>query len=574
MINNTNKTLNTCTSCIKNITQISQKDINQLLELLNCPPIKITDPQVFTNIQNIFEKPLLTFKNSFLAILPELFLFITIIALLIYGLIFSTNRKNKNIFICQEILWLSCLTLILTICILTKNPFSNIIIFNNTLFIDNICHISKIITLSAIILTFLISFQYLKIYQINSYEYNILILISTLGTMFLISSYDLLSLYLALETQTLAFYVLTTYNRLSAYSTEAGLKYFILGALSSGLLLFGISLIYGITGTINFTNLSYISQYYNYISTSLQELPINSIKDLTQIITFSSIEFKIYLLGIVFITSALLFKLAAVPFHMWTPDVYEGAPTTITTFFAIIPKLPFFLIIIKLFYFNFYSIIHYIEFILIICAGLSMIIGSISALQQQKIKRLFVYSSISHLGYMLIGLTSSTLLGLQGLFLYLIIYMITNLGLWTIFLSLNFKNKIGFIKYITDVTGLAQTNPYLSFCFTIILCSMAGIPPLAGFYPKLFMFMAAFQSNLPILPFIGIISSLISAFYYLQIIKIMYFDKTQIQIEFEQIPQINALIISLVTLFLLLFFLMPNFILFTTYKMAFLSLIF
>jgi NADH-quinone oxidoreductase subunit N len=394
-----------------------------------------------------------------------------------------------------------------------NNNFTNIIIFNNLLVIDSFVSIMKMFLVFSTFCCILSSLQYFKKENINYFEYVILLMFSTIGLMFFVSSYDLVSMYFALEVQSLSFYILASIKKDSAFSVESGLKYFIIGAFSSGLLLFGISLIYGLAGTTNFENLSKLFIGFNCL-TSLDGLNF----------FINSLENRL-VLGIIFILVGLLFKLTAVPFHMWAPDVYEGAPTPVSMLFASVPKIGVFIMLIKICFFIFYDIIFLWQFICLICALLSIVIGTLATLNQYKIKRFLAYSSISHVGFLLLGLSVGTIEGIQSLLFYLILYTVMALNVWSIVLSLEIQDKNHKrLKYITDLQGLIQSNPVLGYFFLINMFSMSGIPPLAGFFSKAYIFFAALEGSLNILVIIGILFSIISAFYYIRFIKIIFFD--------------------------------------------------
>jgi NADH-quinone oxidoreductase subunit N len=344
-------------------------------------------------------------------------------------------------------------------------------------------------------------------------------------------SFDLILLYLAIEIQSISFYILGGLKKNSAFSTEAGLKYFILGALASGLFLFGCSLIYGITGTTNFKDLA-------HIFISFQNEPL-------------------LIVGSLCILFAIFFKLSVAPFHIWSPDIYEGAPSIVTAFFSITPKLGIFIVLIRFFNEIFYdltNIVFWWEIFGVFCAFLSIFIGSLTALQQTRIKRLLAYSAIGHVGYSLIGFFSGNIEGIQAVFFYLIFYIITNLCIWGSILSLNK------IKFIMDLKNIYFINPFLGFSLLISFFSLAGIPPLAGFLAKLSIFFSALESNLYLLVFLSVFLSVISAFYYLRLIKIISFEKRLIW-NFNTITCIFSkfisFIISISFISLFLFFVFP-----------------
>jgi NADH-quinone oxidoreductase subunit N len=368
--------------------------------------------------------------------------------------------------------------------------------------------------------------------KVYAYEMVILMLLAVTGLLLLVSSYDLLALYLAIELQSLSLYVLATLKRTSEYSTEAGLKYFILGAISSGLLLFGSSLIYGLTGSINFADIA---------SSLAASTSVGLGVPLTAPVSDSTVLLAI---GVVFILSGLLFKLSVAPFHQWTPDVYEGSPTNVTAFFAIVPKIAILgvslrIILTVLPYSNTSDLTSVTEVahslgvqpLLIGCSILSMLVGAFGGLYQTKIKRLLAYSAIGHMGYLTIGLITGSVEGVTAVFIYLFIYMITSIGFFTILLSVESALPQSFnrdrrirLTYITDLALLSKAHPLLAFSAAIILFSMAGIPPLAGFFSKLYLFLAAISSSFYLLATIAVLTSVVGCFYYIRLIKYLYFS--------------------------------------------------
>tara|TARA_Y100000590_G_scaffold441331_1_gene567857 strand:- start:332 stop:1528 length:1197 start_codon:yes stop_codon:yes gene_type:complete len=353
----------------------------------------------------------------------------------------------------------------------------------------------KILILVFTLFILTISRDYVKKNDIDKMEYPIIIISSTLGMLLMISSYDLIVFYLGLELQSLCLYILASFKREDEKSTEAGLKYFVLSALASGLLLYGCSLIYGFTGSTNF----------EVISNNLD----------------SSNKASIF--GIVFIIVGLAFKISAVPFHMWTPDVYEGSPTSVTSFFALIPKIAALAVFIRFMYVPFINVIDQWQTIIIFLSIASMILGAVAAIGQNNIKRLMAYSSIGHMGYALAGLATGTNSGVQGTIIYLTIYLVMNLGAFGCIFMMKRENI--YYENINDLSGLSKNHPMLALSFLIILFSLAGIPPLAGFFAKFYIFMAVIENKMYTLAIIGLVTTVISAFYYLRIIKIIYFDK-------------------------------------------------
>ena len=329
------------------------------------------------------------------------------------------------------------------------------------------------------------------------FEYPVLILLASVGMMLMISANNLISLYMGLELQSLALYVVAAIDRDNAKSSEAGLKYFVLGALSSGMLLYGASLVYGFTGTTEFSGIAQALQ------TSGSSIGI--------------------IFGIVFIIAGLAFKVSAVPFHMWTPDVYEGAPTPVTAFFAAAPKVAAIALFTRAMMGPFSAVVHDWQQIVIVISLLSMALGAFAAIGQTNIKRLLAYSSIGHMGYALVGLASANEEGVRGLVLYMLIYMITTIGSFACVICMRRNGQS--VENISDLAGLGKTNKGLAFVLSMLMFSLAGIPPLAGFFGKLFVFMAAVKAGLFLLAILGVVASVVGAFYYLRIIKIIYFDE-------------------------------------------------
>jgi len=353
----------------------------------------------------------------------------------------------------------------------------------------------KVLTLLFCVLVLLTSKDYIKTNGIDKIEYPIIILASTLGMILMISSYDLIIFYLGLELQSLCLYILASFKRDDERSTEAGLKYFVLSALASGLLLYGCSLIYGFTGSTNF----------EIISTNLSEANTGAV------------------FGIVFIIVGLAFKVSAAPFHMWTPDVYEGSPTSVTSFFALVPKIAAMSVFIRFMYVPFINVISQWQTIIIFLSIASMILGAVAAIGQSNIKRLMAYSSIGHMGYALAGLAPGTNTGIQSTIIYLTIYLVMNLGAFGCIFMMKRENI--FYENIKDLSGLSKNHPMLALSFLVILFSLAGIPPLAGFFAKFYIFMAVIEAKMYALAIIGLVTTVVSAFYYLRIIKVIYFDK-------------------------------------------------
>ena len=454
-------------------------------------------------------------------VFPEIFLSLSILFLLILG-VFKKNSSK----------WIQNISLIiLIICaVITFNETlstNEIKLFNGSVKIDYLSSFMKIMTLLAAFLVLVISSSYLKIFKIFLIEYPILILSSVLGMMIMISSNDLIVFYMGLELQSLALYVLASFNRDQIKSSEAGLKYFVLSALSSGLLLYGCSLIYGFTGSTNF------------------DVIANQLNSNEYAITF----------GIVFILVGLAFKISAVPFHMWAPDVYEGSPTSVTLFFTMVPKIAALTVFIRFLYVPFINLIDQWQMILIFLSIASMLFGAIAAIGQTNLKRLIAYSSIGHIGYALAGLSTGSNEGIQSSVIYITIYIIMNLGLFSCLLMMKRNNN--YYEDIEDLSGLSKNHPLLSLSLLVILFSLAGIPPLAGFFAKFYIFKSVIEQSMYFLAIVGLLSTVIAAFYYLRIIKIIYFDKEKEKYDTDHSIWLKFSL-SVSTLLILLYFIFPS----------------
>jgi len=477
------------------------------------------------------------FDIDFQNLFPEIYLTIVTLCLLVYGVIFSTVKSRNYPILLSNVSWLTLLSLVYSIVLLLNNPIQNALLLYNTLIIDDFAVFIKILILISSFFSIYMAINYTQQETLNAFESVLLILLSTLSMLFLVSSADFISMYLAVELQSLSFYVLAALKRNSEFSTEAGLKYFLLGAFSSGLLLFGCSLIYGFTGATNFGEVAKI------FTGGTQEI----------LATTSSLP--VCELGIVFLLTGFLFKIAAAPFHMWSPDVYEGAPTSITAFFMITPKAALIAVFLRIFMESFYGFFTSWQTLLIVSSIASLIIGSLAALSQTKIKRLLAYSSIGHVGYLLSGFACGTIEGVQALLIYLVVYIVMNINIFA-FLLCSIRRDSSYatprIKYITDLSFLAKTNPILALTFTITMFSMAGIPPLAGFYSKAYLFFATMSSGLYALAIIGVLTSVLSCFYYIRLVKIIYFEVPKNWCSYTQVPKENALTLG-ITLFFLVF---------------------
>src|SRR3954468_2512501 len=432
---------------------------------------------------------------SMTQILPEVVLTVGAMALLMLGA--YTERSEKAVSILSILLLIAAATIVAVI--------PNGRIFGTSFIVDDFARFMKILAYAGSAFAIVMSFDYLDKAKQQTFEYPILILLSTVGMGMLISAGDLIALYLGLELMSLALYVVAASNRDSVQSTEAGLKYFVLGALSSGMLLYGCSLIYGFTGNVSFVAIAKASGQGGIG----------------------------LIFGLVFLFAGFCFKVSAVPFHMWTPDVYEGAPTPVTAFFAAAPKIAAMAIFARATISAFPGITSQWQQIVVFVAILSMVLGPFAAIGQSNIKRLMAYSSIGHMGFALIGLAAGTAEGVQGVLIYMAIYVAMTLGTFACILSMRRDGQM--VEDIGDLAGLARTQPTMAFFLGLLLFSLAGIPPLAGFFAKFYVFLAAIKAGLFMLAVVGVITSVVGAYYYLGIVRIMYFDEPARR--FEPMPR-------------------------------------
>ncbi len=426
--------------------------------------------------------------------LPEVFLACAAMALLMLG-VFRGNRSVRLV------MGLSVASLVIAgVWILVSAQQGAA--FGGLFITDGFSRYMKVLVLIGASLTMIMSVRFIERENMARFEFPILLLFATLGMLMMVSANDLLSLYMGLELQSLSLYVVAAFRRDSLRSSEAGLKYFVLGALSSGMLLYGCSLVYGFAGSTSFDDLGRIMA--------------------AELLAKGSISVGL-LVGLVFVAAGLAFKVSAVPFHMWTPDVYEGAPTPVTAFFATAPKVAALALFVRVLTDPFHDLMAQWQQIIIFISIASMILGSLAAISQRNIKRLMAYSSIGHVGYALVGLAAGTEEGVRGVAVYLAIYIFMNVGTFACILCMRQREKM--FEGIDDLKGLSKTNPLVALALAIFMFSMAGIPPLAGFFGKFFVFMAAIDAGLYTLAIIGVLTSVIGAFYYLRIVKLMYFDE-------------------------------------------------
>ncbi|SNY93726.1 NADH dehydrogenase subunit N [Cohaesibacter sp. ES.047] len=422
--------------------------------------------------------------------LPEILLAVGAMVLLMIGA-FGGPRTS------QVVTGLAVALLIIAGAILLLNPNTTVTTFNGAFIQDPFARLMKILVLIGSGLALAMSVAYARAQKFETIEYPVLITLATVGMLMMLSANDMIAAYLGLELQSLALYVVAAIKRDSARATEAGLKYFVLGSLSSGMLLYGMSLIYGFTGQTSFPGIAE--------ALHVDEASIGAV------------------FGLVFILAGLTFKISAVPFHMWTPDVYEGAPTPVTAFFAAAPKVAAMGMIVRIVYVAFDPIELQWQQVIVFVSMLSMVLGAFAAIGQRNIKRLLAYSSIGHMGYALVGLASGNAAGVEGVIVYMITYVAMTLGAFAAVLSMRRKEE-GMVERIEDLSGLSRTDLPMAFLMAILMFSLAGIPPLGGFFGKLLVFSAAIEAGLYPLAVIGVLSSVVGAYYYLRIVKIMFFD--------------------------------------------------
>jgi NADH-quinone oxidoreductase subunit N len=451
--------------------------------------------------------------------LPEIILAAGVLVLVLFGA-FRGERSSDGMNIVALALLAVAFVAVLML------PSERVETMNGSFVVDGFAKFMKALTLLASAGGIILSMDYMRREGINRFEYPILIVLSTIGMLMVISANDLIALYLGLELLSLSSYVIAAFDRDNLRSTEAGLKYFVLGALSSGMLLYGASLVYGFTGSVSFP----------VIASTLQGNVGSGV-----------------IFGLVFVAAGIAFKISAVPFHMWTPDVYEGSPTPVTAFFAAAPKMAGMAMATRVFIDAFPGITGQWQQIIVFISIASMALGSFAAIGQRNIKRLMAYSSIGNVGYALIGLAAGTPEGIQGVIIYMAIYLAMTLGSFAVILGMRRGNVM--FETIDDLSGLARTHPAMAFCLAMMMFSLAGIPPLAGFFAKFYVFAAAIQANLVTLAVIGVVTSVIGAYYYLRIVKVMYFDEPVEK--FERMPPGVSFVLVVSSAVVVLFWLAP-----------------
>ncbi|MBM3574231.1 MAG: NADH-quinone oxidoreductase subunit NuoN [Methylocystis sp.] len=452
--------------------------------------------------------------------LPETILAVGVMALLLIG----AWRGDKGFALVDE-LAVALLGLAIISIVLSVKPDRSV--FDGAFMDDAFARFMKVLSLGAALVSILLSVDYLRRAGLEKFEYPILIILSTLGMMLLISADNLIAFYLGLELMSLALYVMAAFAREDGRSSEAGLKYFVLGALSSGMMLYGASLLYGFAGTVAFSGIA------NAVSASA---PIGVV------------------FGLVFVMAGLAFKMSAAPFHMWTPDVYEGAPTPVTAFFASAAKAAAVAVTVRIVITAFPGADQQWRQIIVFLAIASTLLGSFAAIGQTNIKRLMAYSSIGHMGFALIGLAAGNEIGIRGVAIYLAIYLVMTLGAFAAILAMRVDGKS--VENISDLAGLSRTNGLMAFFLAMLMFSLAGIPPLAGFFAKYYVLLAAVDAGLYPLAVVGVLASAVAAFYYLRVVKIMYFDEPAPN--FDPSPLAVRAVLALSTISLLVFWIYPT----------------
>ena len=452
----------------------------------------------------------------------EIFLACWAMVLLLYG-VFRGDAAARTVS------WLAVLGLVVAGFLVGEAPAQPVVTFVGMFVVDGFAVFMKTLVLLGSALAIVMSLGYVRHERMERPEFPILMLLATVGMLLMVSANDLIALYVGIELQSLALYVIAAFKRDSTRATEAGLKYFVLGALSSGMLLYGCSLIYGFAGTTGFAGLAQVLQ--------AGQPSIGVI------------------VGIVFLAAGLAFKVSAVPFHMWTPDVYEGAPTPVTAFFSVAPKIAATALFLRVMLSPFGALVADWRQIIIFIAVASMLLGAFAAINQTNIKRLMAYSSIGHIGYALIGLAAGTPEGVRGVLVYMAIYLAMNVGAFACILSM--RQKSGMVEGIDDLAGLSRTQPGMALALAVFMFSLAGIPPLAGFFGKLYVFMAAIDAKLYGLAVIGVLASVVGAYYYLRIVKLMYFDAPAEPFE-SPVRRELAVVMAATGLFTVLFFVFPT----------------
>lgn len=465
--------------------------------------------------------------NDLLLALPELILALAALGILMVGAFFGKAKAGGLLWLCVIATALAALDILVTF-------DTREVAFNGLFIVEPFGNFMKLLILLGAAVTLILSHHFMKRERMALFEFPVLLLFATLGMMLMVSANDLISLYMGLELQSLSLYVVAAMKRDSLKSSEAGLKYFVLGALSSGMLLYGASMIYGFSGTTSFQTLG---QLFTQMSAA-GEAPAMGL-----------------IIGLVFLLAGLCFKISAVPFHMWTPDVYEGAPTAVTAFFAAAPKVAAFALLMRVLLDPFLGLVDQWQQIIVVVSVASMVLGAFAAIGQTNIKRLMAYSSIGHVGYALVGLAAGTEEAATSVMIYMAIYLVMTLGTFACIMTMRRDGRL--VENIDDLKGLFANQPLLAVALSVLMFSLAGIPPLAGFIGKLYVFEAAVQAGLFTLAIIGVLSSAVAAFYYLRIVKLMWFDEAGEPFD-KQTPREVGVIITLASLAMIVLTVVPD----------------
>ena len=464
--------------------------------------------------------------------LPEILLALGGLALLMYGVFQNADVAESEARAARRTSRAAIATLLVVMIVVIALGKDRALTFGGMFVIDAFTRFAKVLVLIGASVALMMSGDFLVRHGAGRFEYSVLIVFAVAGMMMMLSANDLMSLYIGLEMQSLPLYVLATFQRDDSRATEAGLKYFVLGALASGMLLYGSSLVYGFAGSTNFEALA---ELFRHLAGEAPPLGV--------------------VFGLVFIMAGLAFKVSAVPFHMWTPDVYEGAPTPVTAFFSVAPKIAALGLFVRLMVGPFGELTAHWQQVVALIAIASMAVGAFGAINQGNIKRLMAYSSIGHVGYALVGLAVADASGIRGMLVYLAIYMVMNLGTFACILAMRRGGRN--VENISDLAGIARTHPLFAAALAILMFSMAGIPPLAGFFGKLYVFLAAVEAKMFVLASVGLLTSVISAFYYIRIIRVAYFDEPGEVLDRTMRPEV-AWVAWVASAIILLFFLGPG----------------
>ncbi len=454
---------------------------------------------------------------------PVIFLAVSALCLLLFG-VFRGDGATK------VISHLSAALLLFTAILVVGHGGARDYAFGGLFVMDGFAVFMGTLVLVGAAAVILLGQGYNRREGMDRFEYPVLMMLATVGMLMMISANDLMSLYMGMETQSLALYVLAASRRGVGTSSEAGLKYFVLGALASGLLLYGASLVYGFAGSTNFDKIAHVLAQEQQVGLGI-------------------------IVGMVFVISGLAFKVAAVPFHMWAPDVYEGSPTPVTAFFAVAPKVAAVALLLRVLVDPFGPMVEQWRQIIMFMSVVSMLIGSLGAIQQTNIKRLMAYGSIGHVGYLMLGLSSGSQQGVLGILVYISVYVVMSVGAFAVILAMRHQGRM--VEDLAHFSGLSRTHPLLALVMALFMFSMAGIPPLAGFFGKMYVFLAAIEAHLYGLAVVGVLTSVVSAYYYLRVIKLMYFDETPVDVIDRQDDPLITYIVTVAAVFTLLFFVYP-----------------